>query len=212
MRTFYLTKSILTGLAAWVLLSLGPGTLLGQSGRRGSNSTPPAHATPTPTPSVVSADPRPAIKVALMVATRYTKKKLATEGEIYTAFIRRLQDFEGVSITPISNLSTDEAIKRAQQQNESYVALLQFEIDIVQDGRLIVNSQNLQVHCYVFEPKTGKRIVKDKTFYQPVGGLGTRTPGEVGSSPVKITTEAAGASAAEQLHGGLVLALRAGRQ
>lgn len=51
--------------------------------------------------------------------------------------------------------------------------------------------------------------MNDKTYYQPIGGGGSRTREEVGTASIKMTTKAAGISAAEQLRGGLLLALRA---
>jgi hypothetical protein len=128
---------------------------------------------------------------------------------IYASFVKRLNEFTDLPAIEIGELTTNQAGKRAEQEQKSYVALLQFEIDMVQNGRLIINSQNLQVYCYVYETKTGKRIVKDKTYYQPIGGMGTRTSGDLGTPPVKITPESAGVSAAEQLRSGLLLFLRA---
>jgi len=183
----------------------------GQSGRRGSksNTSPPI---PTPSPAnspSETADRTPRLKLDLLVAVDYSEKKLPTEAQIYGSTAFRLRDLSDGSITGLGELKTSEVIKRAKQEETAYVVLLKFEIDAVQDGRLILNSQNLEVQCHVYEPKTGKRIVKDKTFYQPVGPFGSRTPGEIGSGdpPVKLTTEAAGASVADQIRHGLLLAL-----
>ena len=180
-----------------------------QSGRRGSKSVPSAPtATPRPDVPATGTDLKPSLKLHLLIGTEHTKKKLPTESQIYENFLKRLREFGGVSLTEIGALKSSEGGKRAQQEENSFVAVLRFEIEVVQNGRLIVNSQNLEVQCHVFEPRTGKRLVKDITYYQPIGGLGTRTPDNVGTAAVKITTEAAGLSAAEQLHGGLLLALR----
>ncbi len=123
--------------------------------------------------------------------------------------LERLREFSDVSFTEIGELGTDEAAKRARQDETSYVALVRFEIDVVQNSTLILNSRNLEVLSYVFEPKTGKRLVNDKTYYQPVGRGGSRTREQVGTASIKMTTKAAGISAAEQLRDGLLLALRA---
>ena len=184
----------------------------GQSGRRGSkpNTTPPPFAaSPANSPSE-TADRTPRLKLDLLVAADYSGKKLPSEAHVYASNLIRLRELSDGSITDIGELATSEVIKRAKQEETAYVALLKFEIDAVQDGRLILNSQNLEVQCHVYEPKTGKRIVKDKTYYQPVGLFGSRTPGEIGSGapPVKLNTEAAGASVADQIRHGLLLALR----
>ena len=198
-------------LLAFVLV-VGGISSKGQSGRRSSkpNASLPV-AGPSPTDSTAApVDRTPRLKLDLLVAVDYSNKNLPTEAQIYGSTSVRLRELSDGSITAIGELGTSDAIKRAKQEQTAYVALLKFEIDAVQDGKLILNSQNLEVHCHVYEPKTGKRIVKDKTYYQPVGPFGSRTPGEVGSGapPVKLTTEAAGASVAEQIRSGLFLALR----
>ncbi|HEX6188711.1 MAG TPA: hypothetical protein VFZ40_11565 [Pyrinomonadaceae bacterium] len=201
----------LTALLAFTLV-VGGVSSRGQSGRRGAkpNTSPPV-VTPAPAKSALeAADPTPRLKLDLLVAVDYSGKKHPTEAQIYGSTSMRLRETSDGSITAIGELKTSEAITRAKQEEKAYVALLKFEIDAVQDGRLILNSQNLEVQCHVYEPKTGKRIVKDKTYYQPVGLFGSRTPGEIGSGdpPVKLTTEAAGASVADQIRNGISLALR----
>ena len=154
-------------------------------------------------------DGKPTVKLQLMIATNHTKKRLPAEREIYQSCLERLREFSDVSFTEIGELGTDETAKRARQDETSYVALVRFEIDAVQNSTLILDSKNLEVLTYVFEPKTGKRLANDKTYYQPVGGGGTRTREEVGTASIKMTTKAAGISVAEQIRGGLLLALRA---
>ncbi|HKO35133.1 MAG TPA: hypothetical protein VJV21_01560 [Pyrinomonadaceae bacterium] len=209
-----LTKNRFKSLAALLAFTLvfGGVSSRGQSGRRGAkpNTSRPV-ATPSPANSTAETSDRTArLKLDLLVAVDYSQKNLPTEAQVYGGTAIRLRDLIDGSITDIGKLRTSEVIQRAKQEETAYVALLKFEIDAVQNGRLILNSQNLEVQCYVFEPKTGKRIVKDKTYYQPVGPFGSRTPGEIGSGapPVKLTIEAAGASVAEQIRNGLLLALR----
>ena len=201
----------LTAMLAFMLVISGISSH-GQSGRRGAkpNTSPPV-VTPAPANSPLeAADPTSRLKLDLLVAVDYSGKKLPTEAQIYGSTSIRLRETSDGSITAIGELKTSEVIRRAKQEETAYVALLKFEIDAVQDGRLILNSQNLEVQCHVYEPKTGKRIVRDKTYYQPVGPFGSRTPGEIGSGdpPVKLTTEAAGASVADQIRHGILLALR----
>ncbi|HEX5702964.1 MAG TPA: hypothetical protein VFX97_07175 [Pyrinomonadaceae bacterium] len=202
----------LTALLAFMSM-VGGISSSGQSGRRGSkpNSNPPPVAAPSPANSPAESSDRTArLKLDLLVAADYSGKRLPSEARVYASNLIRLRELSDGSITDLGELGTSEVIKRAKQEQTVYVALLKFEIDAVQDGKLILNSQNLEVQCHVYEPKTGKRIVKDKTYYQPVGPFGSRTPGEIGSGapPVKLTTEAAGASVADQIRHGLLLALR----
>lgn len=196
---------------ATLLLLAAPAVLLAQSGRRSSKpptTTPPAT---TSAPNVETTKPAIAqaavVKAKLLVAIQHTKKNLPSEDAIYASLVKRLKEFGDVSATAIGELKTDQAVKRAQQEDEVYVAVVQFEIDVVQKGHLVLNSQNLQITCYVYAPKTGERKVKDKTYYQPLGGIGSRTSGSPGGTPVKITPEAAGISVAEQIRSGLLLVL-----
>ena len=176
----------------------------GQSGRRGKPA-----ATPQPTPdkssdnqATVPAEQKPALKVKLLVGSLHTKKRLATEEVIYSSFVKRLNELIAPSATAVGELTNDQAVERAKRETEAYLVLVQFEIDMVQDGRVIVNSPNLEVFCIVYEPKTGKRLAKDRVFYQPVGGRGTRTSGP--GALVQITPEATGITAADQLRGQLL--------
>ena len=196
---------------ATLLLLAAPAVLLAQSGRRSSKpptTTPPAT---TSAPNVETTKPAIAqaavVKAKLLVAIQHTKKNLPSEDAIYASLVKRLKEFGDVSATAIGELKTDQAVKRAQQEDEVYVAVVQFEIDVVQNGHLVLNSQNLQITSYVYAPKTGERKVKDKTYYQPLGGMGSRTSGSPGGTPVKITPEAAGISVAEQIRSGLLLVL-----
>ncbi len=211
MRITRPNQIMLPRLAALLLIAMVVGgvELRGQSGRRGSkpNTNPPPVAAPSP---AETSDRTARLKLDLLVAADYSGKRLPSEARVYASNLIRLRELSDGSITDIGELGTSEVIKRAKQEETAYVALLKFEIDAVQNGKLILNSQNLKVQCHVYEPKTGKRIVKDKTFYQPVGPFGSRTPGEIGSGapPVKLTTEAAGDSVADQIRHGLLLALR----
>lgn len=122
--------------------------------------------------------------------------------------MKHLNQFADFSATVIGDLKTDQAAKRAQQEQETYVAVVQFEVDVYQNGHLVLNSQNLQINSHIYAPKTGERKFKEKTYYQPMGGMGSRTSGSPVGVPVKITTEAAGISVAEQIRNGVILAIR----
>jgi hypothetical protein len=183
----------------------------GQSGRRAKPAST-TQASPTPAQdkssseqTTAAAEQKPLLKVNLLVGRLHTKKRLATEDVIYGSFVKRLNELIAPPATQLGELTNDQAVERAKRETESYLLLLQFEIDMVQDGRLIVNSPNLEVFCIVYERKTGKKIAKDRIYYQPLGGMGTRTSGP--GALVQMTPEATGITAAEQLRGQLLFIL-----
>ena len=177
-----------------------------QSGRRPPRSTRTQTAeavNPTPI-EVRESDGKPGHelrhKVKLLLARDLSKKHLPTEDTIFASFIKRLNEFANVSGSSIGDLKRDQAIKRAQAENESIVVLLQFDIDNIQDGKLVMNSPDLEVKYFVFAPRTGQQQLKGKLYYQAIGGAhGRRDTWPVGP-PIRITVEAAGHEVAERLH------------
>ena len=202
--------SLRTATVALILL-VGPAVVLAQSGRRSSKpaSSPPPATVSAPVESTKPpVNPTATVKAKVLIARQPSKKHLASEDAIYATLMKHLNQFADVSVTPIGDLKTDQAAKRAKQEPETYVAVVQFEIDVYQNGHLVLNSQNLQINSHVYAPKTGERKFKEKTYYQPLGGMGSRTSGSPVGVPVKITTEAAGISVAEQIRNGVILAMR----
>ncbi|MGI9165188.1 MAG: hypothetical protein ACR2G5_02165 [Pyrinomonadaceae bacterium] len=144
-------------------------------------------------------------KVKLLLARDLSKKHLPTEDTIYASFIKRLNQFTNVSGTSIGDLKREHAIKRAQAETESSVVLLQFDIDNIQNGKLVMNSPDLEVKYFVFAPRTGQQQVKGKLYYQAIGGAhGRRDTWPVGP-PIRITVEAAGSEVAERLYAWLAV-------
>ncbi len=139
-------------------------------------------------------------KVILVVARELTKKHLISEDTIYTSFITRLNEFTNVTGTSIGDLKRNQAIKRAQRENDSFVVLLQFEIDNFQNGRIVLNSPDLEVKYFVFAPRTGQQQLKGKLYYQAIGGAHGRKDNWPDGPPIKITAEAAGSEVAERLY------------
>src|SRR6266536_2038452 len=139
-------------------------------------------------------------RVKLLLGRDPSKKHLPTEDTIYASFIKRLNEFTKVSGTSIGDLKRDQAIKRAQAETESFVVLLQFDIDNIQNGKLVMNSPDLEVKYFVFAPRTGQQQLKGKLYYQAIGGAhGRRDTWPVGP-PIRITVEAAGSEVAERLY------------
>ena len=181
----------------------------GQSGRRAPRLEPPP--TPAVTPAADGSDSAPGVgnkqgnhkleqKVTLLVARQLTSKQLPSETTIYTSFIKRLNEFTNVSGTSIGDVKRQQAILRAREETESVVVLLQFEIDNFQEGRIVLNSPDLEVKYFIFAPGTGQEKAKGKVYYQAIGGAGMRKDNWPKGPPIKITVEAAGIEAAERVH------------
>jgi len=94
---------------------------------------------------------------------------------------------------------------RAREQAESFVVLLQFEIDNFQEGRLVLNSPDLEVKYFIFAPGSGELKTKGKVYYQAIGGAKMRKDNWPNGPPIKITVEAAGIEAAERVHDWLLV-------
>jgi hypothetical protein len=181
-----------------------------QSGRRAPKPEPKAPAaTQTTGEGEVSAPKVGARdlsqKVTLVVAKQPTSKHLASEDSILVSFMKRLNEFKNVTGTPVGDLKRSEAVMQAKGETESIVVLIQFDIDSFQNGTIILNSPDLDVRVLAFEPGTGREKFKGKVYYKAVGGPMMKKDNWPNGTPIKITTEAVGIEAADQLHDWLVL-------
>ncbi|MCM3870969.1 MAG: hypothetical protein ND895_09795 [Pyrinomonadaceae bacterium] len=181
----------------------------GQSGRRAPRPEPQTATEITPTTDANASgssvrneqgNHKLEHKVILLVARQLTSKQLPSEATIYASFIKRLNEFTNVSGTSIGDIKRQQAILRAREETESVVVLLQFEIDNFQEGRIILNSPDLEVKYFIFAPGTGQEKAKGKVYYQAIGGAGMRKDNWPKGPPIKITVEAAGIEAAERVH------------
>jgi len=186
----------------------------GQSGRRAPRPEPRSAPAVTPATDEESA-PRVGNeqgnhkleqKMTLLVARQLTSKQLPSEATIYASFIKRLNEFTNVNGTSIGDVKRQQAILRAREETESVVVLLQFEIDNFQEGRVVLNSPDLEVKYFIFQPGTGQQKAKGKVYYQAIGGAGMRKDNWPNGPPIKITAEAAGIEAAERVHDWLLVA------
>ena len=85
------------------------------------------------------------------------------------------------------------------------MVLLQFDVDEFQNGTIILNSPDLDVRVYVYEPRTGKKRFEGKVYYKAVGGPMLKRDNWPNGIPIRITTEAVGIEAAEQVHDWLIV-------
>ena len=180
----------------------------GQSGRR----APKPPETPVTTPQSDAGESRPKTdarqlkhKVSLVVAREPTSRRLLSEEAIFSHFVARLTVFANVSVTDIGELKRVEAGKKAKMQTDATVVLVQFDIDEFQAGTIIVNPEDMDVKIVVFSPQTAQKKFEGKVYYKAVGGPMLRKDNWPTGTPVRMTTEAVGIEAAEQVRDWLIV-------
>jgi len=193
-------------LAASTLLLLFTTQTVAQSGRR----APKPAQTPVSTPKTDTETSKNSARelkqrASLLVGREPSSKHLLSEDAIFADFLKHLGDFKNVSTTSLGDIKRDRAVKRAKSETESPVVLLQFDVDEFQNGTLILNSPDLEVFIYVFEPKTGQKKFEGKVYYKAVGGPMLKRDNWPTGTPIRITTEAVGIEAAEQVRDWLLV-------
>ena len=194
--------------AASSLLLLLATPALAQSGRRAPKPTQPPVNTPktdTETGSSKSASRELKNKVSVVVAREPSSKHLLSEDTIFKHFLDHLGAFKNVTATSIGDVKRDAAVKRAKSETDSVVVLVQFDVDEFQSGTIILNSPDLDIRISIFEPKTGKKKFEGKVYYKAVGGPMLKRDNWPNGIPIRITTEAVGIEAAEQVHDWLIV-------
>lgn len=177
-----------------------------QSGRR---AKPAPTSTPTPSTEENSSTklgtrelPEP---VTLIVGRQFTSRHMLSEDTILANFVQRLNEFKNVNAVMLGDSNRDRARKRATKEAESIVLLLQFDIDSFQKGTYILDSPDMDVRVLAFAPKTGQEKFKGKVYYKAQQGPMVKRDNWPGGTPIKITAEAVGVEAAEQIHDWLIL-------
>ena len=186
--------------AATSLLLLLATQTVAQSGRRAPKPTQP----PVTTPEI---DKQPAPpnerdltrKTSLLVAKQSSSKHLLSEDTIFAAVVNHLSEFKNVTATSAGDLKRDAAVKRAKSESDSVVVLVQFDVDDFQHGTYFPNSPDLDVKVFVFAPRTGQKKFEGKVYYKAVGGPMLKKDNWPAGTPIRITTEAVGIEAAEQV-------------
>jgi hypothetical protein len=189
--------------AAFVLPVLITSPASAQSGRRAPRQLPGPDSSQT-IPNEKSDQPvvlsELKTKTTVLVARKPTSKHLAVEDLIYASFVKRLNQYAGLTANAIGDLKRDGAVRRARDELNALVVLLNFDIDSYQEGTILLNSEDLIVEYSVFAPRTGKQQSKGKVYYQGIGGGRLRKSEWPTGTPIRITPEAAGIEAAEQLY------------
>ena len=197
-------KGLLT--ASSLLLLLATQTIA-QSGRRAPRPAQPPAQTPQADTETTSISNGRELKqkVSLLVAKERSSKHLLSEDAIFSTIVQQLAEFKNVTATSLGYLKRDHAVKRAKSERGPFVVLIQFDVDEFQAGTLILNSPDLDVRIIVFEPKTGQKKFEGKVYYKAVGGPMLKRDNWPTGTPIRITTEAVGIEAAEQVRDWLVV-------
>jgi len=193
--------------ASSVLLLLSTSGLA-QSGRKTAKPSPsPANIPATnDEKSAPRADARDLThKVRLLVGRQPTSKHLISEDAIFSNFLNRLQEITNVSATSIGDLKRDDMVKRAKSETDAILILVRFDVDSFQKGTIILNSPDLDVDVAVFAPISGQEKFKGKVYYKAMAGPNVKKDNWPNGTPIKITTEAVGVEAAEQVRDWLIL-------
>jgi len=195
-------------LAASSLLLLLSTSGLAQSGRKATKPSPSPANIPSANDekSATQADTRSLThKVSLLVGRQPTSKHLISEDAIFSNFLNRLQELSNVSVTSIGDLKRDEMVKRAKSETDAILVLVRFDVDSFQKGTIILNSPDLDVDVSVFAPISGQEKFKGKVYYKAMAGPNVKKDNWPNGTPIKITTEAVGVEAAEQVRDWLIL-------
>lgn len=194
-------------LAASSLLLLLATQTFAQSGRRTPKPTQPPVNTPQTdsekTPGTNARDLKQ--KVSVIAGKQVSSKHLSSEDAIFASFLKRLGELKNVNATSIEEVKRGAAVKRAKQERESIVVLLEFDVDEFQNGTIFLNSPDLDVKILVFEPKTGRKKFEGSVYYKAVGGPMLKRDNWPSGPPIRMTTEGVGIEAAEQVHDWLIV-------
>ena len=193
--------------AASSLLLLLATQTFAQSGRR----TPKPNPTPIPTPQTDAERPSKSSarelkeRVSLLVGIEPSSKHLLSEDAIFESVLQHLGESKNITATSLGEIKRDRAVKRAKTETEAIVVLLQFDVDDFQHGTLILNSPDLDIRVLVFEPRTGQKKFEGKVYYKALGGPMLKKDNWPNGTPIRITKDAVGIEAAEQVRDWLVV-------
>ncbi|HSE25057.1 MAG TPA: hypothetical protein VLB68_25580 [Pyrinomonadaceae bacterium] len=196
--------------AASSLVLLMGAHVLAQSGRR--TAKPPQTPTSTPELQRDSSDAPNSgngralkEKVSLLVGGEFSSKHLLSEDAILANMISHLGESKNINAASLGVVKHSDAVKRAKSEAERFVVLVQFDVDEFQSGTIILNSPDLDVRIQVFAPQTGQKKFEGKVYYKAVGGPMLKRDNWPNGTPIRITTEAVGIEAAEQIRDWLIV-------
>jgi hypothetical protein len=193
--------------AASSLLLLLATQTVAQSGRRAPKPTQPPVTTPeTDTkPSSITNARELTRKTSLIVAKQNSSKHLLSEDTIFDYFVHKLSEFKNVTTTSAGELKHDAAVRRAKSETDAIVVLVEFDVDEFQKGTIFLNSPDLDLKIVVLAPRTGKKQFEGQVYYKAVEGPNLKKDNWPSGTPIRITTEAVGIEAAEQIRDWLIV-------
>ena len=144
-------------------------------------------------------------KVTLLVGRQATSKKLLSEDVIFENFVKRLNELKNVTATSLGDIKRDALVKRAKSESDAILVLVQFDVDTFQNGTIFLNSPDLDVRVAVFAPVTGQEKFKGNVYYRAQSGPNLKKDNWPNGTPIRITTEAVGIEAAEQVRDWLIV-------
>jgi len=196
-------KGLVTASSLLLLLSTAG---LSQSGRKSNKPAQPGVPLPkdeTVMPAIGARDLNH--KVTLLVGRQPTSKQLLSEDAIFSDLISHLNEIKNVTATSIGDLKRDAIVKRAKKEKEAILVLASFDIDTFQKGTIFLNSPDLDVKVQIFAPVTGQEKFKGDVYYKAQGGPNLKKDNWPTGTPIRITPEAVGIEAAEQVRDWLVI-------
>ncbi|MBC8032142.1 MAG: hypothetical protein H7Z16_18810 [Pyrinomonadaceae bacterium] len=211
----FLLPDLLRSLRPWLLIAvagfLAASFVIEASAQSGRRNTGQPTVSPSPPPPSAAETARVEaatsagtlqlqVKVKLLFARQPTSKRLLNEDVISASFFKRLTDFINVDCTSIGDLKQAQARARAKSERDAFVVLLKFDMNNYQSGTIVLNSPDLEIEYFAFAPRTGKKHVNGKIYFQTIGGGRMQKSGWPNGTPIRITPEAAGIEAAETLH------------
>jgi hypothetical protein len=201
----YLRKRGLFALSSVLLLVSTQS--LAQSGRKTSKPQTPN----IPSVSDESTTPKPATardlkhKVTLLVGRRPAANHRLSEDAIFGNFLKRLNEIKNVHAIALGDIKQDALVKRAKSETEAISVFVHFDVDTFQNGTIFPDSPDLDVYVSVFAPVSGQQKFKGKVYYKALAGPNLKKDNWPSGTPVRITTEAVGIEAAEQVRDWLIL-------
>ena len=194
-------------LAASGLLLLLATQTIAQSGRRAPKPTQPPVNTPQTDSETTSRNNARDLKqhVSLIAGKQVSSKHLESEDAIFASFMNRLSELTNVTARSIDEVKRGAAVKQAKQETQSIVVLLEFDVDEFQNGTIFLDSPDLDIKILVFEPKTGQKKFEGSVYYKAVGGPMLKRDNWPSGPAIRMTTEAVGIEAAEQVYDWLIV-------
>ena len=110
-----------------------------------------------------------------------------------------------MTATSIGDVKRDALVKRAKTETDAILVLVHFDIDEFQNGTIFLDSPDLEVRISVFAPETGKEKFKGEVYYKAASGPNLKKDNWPNGTPIRITTDAVGIEAAEQVRDWLIV-------